>query len=412
MRRSTRRTRSSRRLASTVIALALAFSGASAALGGTGLVPEPEGLEIGPWWAFGIASGVATASADGMTVTWEGEIPAEFEFAITDDGSATGTWEHSGTGIQRISGSSQGQQVDVIGDLAYSGGGAVTGDNKRLILNGQARTVGTVVVTSSVGSLSMSVDNPSTIPELYLVVRATTCDEAYGEWAYTVEAAFEDEGFSGSFDGFWLGWRETGDVKDHVQELLAAAAMGAELPESPSELLYLVSALLSEYNAFVDTFPNWSVDQVFDLLERTEFLLNELRNLSECDKKLFGEDAVEEYVNGLTFVIQNLIATTAGFDDLPSDAWQHLAQVGARTGAFGAGSTNPELAGQTEQALIAAGERILAANVDPEDGLVFVNADTQRVMATGAAMGWQYQVGDHTYDARSAYEAYTNGSAP
>lgn len=368
---------------------------------------ETTGLEIGPWWASASAYGTATATGEGVTVTWTGRIPAQFEFDILESGSAVGTWDHTGDGVQEVSSA----DIDgtVIGTLTYTGGGAVSGDNRMLVLNGSSRTVGSVVVSAQGQSLGFPVDNESTIPTLYVEITATTCDEAYGEWAYAVEAAFEDEGFTVSLDGYWVGFRGSDFVADDVEGLLDAAGMSgpdADPIESQSPLLGASAALLREYNQFVDRFPNWSTGDVIDMMERAELLLNGLRNLSDCDKRLFGEENVETFLNGLTFLIQNLIIGGAGLEGLPSDAWQHLTHIAARSGVLGPGADNPAAAVAAEQALIDAGEAILEANIDPEDGLIFINDDTHRVMGTGAAMGWSYHVAGTTYDARATYGEY------
>ncbi len=142
---------------------------------------------------------------------------------------------------------------------------------------------------------------------------------------------------------------------------------------------------------------------MLDIAARTEAFLAELRNLTECDERLFGEDNVEVFLDGLTFVLQGLIIGSPA-SAYSSHDFQNLVHIAVRNGALGPGAPNPAQAVNAETALIHAGEAILEANLDPADNRIFVNDDTTRVMATGAAMGWAFTVGGNTYDARGTYE--------
>jgi hypothetical protein len=375
-----------------------------------GIGIEPFPLEIGPWTATGSAQGTSRASEQGITIVWTGRIPAQFEFVIDVSGTASGSWVHQGTAIQTVSGSVEGQSFEATGTLGFTGGGNVGGNNSRLTLTGSTDTRGTVVADTPAGSISIPISGTETLPTLRLDVAAVSCDEAYGEWAYTLEQAFEGEGFTASFGGYWQAIRGSDEINDNIRALVEAVFVharsgdGGELA-SPSPLLRMSAAILQEYNAFIDEFPGWSLDRVLDIARRTEALLAGVRNLTECDKRLFGEDSVETFFNGLTFILQGLIIGSPT-DSYSSADFQHLVHVAVRNGALGPGAPNPERAASAEAALIRAGEAILAANVDPSDNLILVNGDTLRVMATGAAMGWKYKVGSDTYDARATYAEF------
>jgi hypothetical protein len=367
---------------------------------------EPFPLEIGPWKAAGSAQGTATASEQGFEVTWTGRIPAQFDFSIADGGAATGRWEHQGDAIQRLSGSAGGQQITATGRLSFTGNGTVGGTNSQLTLTGSSTTTGNVVASTAAGSFGIPVDGTNPLPTLRLDIAAVSCDEAYGEWAYTVVQAFEGEGFTADFGGYWHAIRETEEVNQSVANLVDATYAGGEGGElvGDSPLLRTTAAIVREYNNFVDAFPGWTLEQVLDIATRTESLLAAVRNLTDCDKRLFGEDNIEVFVNALTFVLQGLIIG-APPGSYSSTDFEHLVHVAVRSGALGPGAPNPAQAVAAETALIRAGEAILEANLDPADNKILVNGDTRRVMATGAAMGWDFTVGGETYDARGTYEA-------
>lgn len=374
--------------------------------------PDPVGgpLEIGPWTAAANASGQATASEGGMQLTWTGNIPAQFTFGVADDGRATGTWTHQGSAVFEFSGTSEGQSIDATADVSMSGGGSVSGNNTQLTLEGTSTNTGTMTGTVAGRSMTMPINNTQPTSPMTVSVRSTVCDEAYGDWEYTVEAGFRGEGWAtASFSGHWLGYRDTAGVQEHLDDLLDQAAMGGDdMPDfssSGTPLMAKTAELLWRYNDFVDDYPNWAIGDVINAMEWAELLINELRNLTECDLKMFGEDQVEIFTNGLTLMIQQLVMGILEVGDVDSTAWQTLAQVAARTGAIGAGSQYPEAAAAAEAALIEAGSKILTDNLD-EDGLVDVTDDTKRVMATGAAMGWEYDVGGTIYDARASFDDY------
>ena len=377
--------------------------------------PAGGPLEIGPWWASGMVGGTATQNQEGIEIVWTGQIFAEFEFSVVDSGEATGVWDFSGNAGVELQGLVEELDVEAFADVAYSGGGQISGTNAELVLDGTVDTAGTVVATTPGGEVERSISNTNQISTLRMAIRAALCDEAYGDWALPVQAAFEGAGFEASIDGFWIGFRETEGMVAETDRLLEAAGFtGPNAPplESRSEVLGLSAVLLSDYNNFVERFPNWTMEEIFELLERSEALLNEIRNLSECDRRLYGEDNIEDFISGLTFVIQDLIRIGATAEDLSSATWQQLVQLASRTGVVGPGAVNPAEALEAEQSLIDEGEEILEANVDPDDGLVLVNDDTKRVMATGATMNWTYFVNNVEHHARATYGAFLAGEEP
>lgn len=381
--------------------------------------PSGVGLVAGPWSGFGEASGRAAATERGVTVSWDGSIPAQFEFTISTDsdedpGEAFGTWQHQGSAVMQLaSGQLPGP---VTASLDFVGGGDVGGRGEVLTLTGNARTTGVVTIAAGKRNFTSTVDNPSQPPTLTLQVVAASCNQAFGEWAYTVEHAFEGEGFTATFDGFWVASRNVEVIDEQLKQVLDVIAGVLDIPEGvnvPNEFTRMSAQTLYTYNALVDTFPaGWTIDSVLELLATAEMLANTWRNLTGCARELFGATNVETFISGLTLVVQGLIIGGSQLEGLTSQAWTQLAHAGARSGAFGAGAENPSQAVAAEQALIDAGERILEANVDPADGQIFVNDDTVRVMTTGAAMGWEYTVNGQVYDAQGSYELLFGEPAP
>ncbi len=371
---------------------------------------ELRPMEIGPWWGSGQASGGGRLRQGDTTVDWQGELLVEMEYDVKDAGDGvrevSGTWDHNGSAVIDLT--SAGNELEI--DVEFDGSGPLTGTGREIDASGTVATRGTL---SSSGGPSIPVRTTDPI-SFRMDVGSLICDEAYGEWVRSVEMEFRDIGYQTiDFDGFWLAFRQTEGTQEEIAKLadtFLGPAEGVAVTRSP--MLNLAAQTVREFNDFVDEFPDWDVDRVMDMLARAEELLAQLRNLSECDLKLFGADNVEVFVNGLTFAIQQLAIGLAGIDGVSSEDVVNMSQAATRTGATGPGSSDPVEAAKAEEALKKASEEILRDNTDPADNEVFVNEDTKRVMANAAAMDWELEVGGRTESARDMWEATFGEPAP
>ena len=367
-----------------------------------GLTAEPvdDRLEAGPWTASAFARGKVQIKGQGIKVVWQLEIPAQFDFRITGTGKAIGTWRHQGSVDQVLTGRFRGRKVKGRADLALKGGGKVRGSGKKLRLNGSSRHEGDLVLTSPQGSVAFDVSQNSKIPTLRMPVIATTCDEAYGEWAYTLKQALDEQGLKGSVTGTWLAFRDTSEFRAKAKALRDSVKGGNVDTDLDSSLLVIATELIISYNQLARRYPDWPADEVSDLFKETESILNALRNLSECERTLVGEGTLERYVNALTGALQNLIVFGGAADGTTAGPLQTLVQSAIRAGAIGPGAPNPAMAVKAEDALVEMAEEVLDANLDPEDGTVLANDETRMVIATAAGPGWTLSAGDAMIDAR------------
>ncbi|HUG48043.1 MAG TPA: hypothetical protein VMP67_06485 [Candidatus Limnocylindria bacterium] len=322
----------------------LALIVATGPAGSRAAEPPDQGLAAGPWWAAGSARGSGTASEGPVDLLWTLRVPAQFEFDVSGSGGVRGTWEHQGEGVMH--GEGAGVTGEVRGEFAYIGSGSVSGTNRRLVLTGSTKTTGMFNIEGQGHTQQYPVNNTSAIPTLYLNVAAVICDEAYGDWAYTIEVALAEQGFNTSVSGWWKGWRETEGVRNSAEELRRLATeTGAGAPgiESESPLIELAANVIRRYNELADGLREATIEQVFSVMSDAENVLNMLRNLSECDEQLIGEDNVEKYINAMTFIIQGLVI---GGQDLDPESyeWQLMVQIAARSGAIGAGAIDPAAA--------------------------------------------------------------------
>ncbi len=371
---------------------------------------ESRPMEIGPWWGSGLASGGGRLVQGGGTVVWSGELLVETVFDVVDTPTGSrelnGTWDHSGSATIDIDSGGSSARIEV----GFEGSGDLTGTGREIDGNGTVATRGTL---SGPGGVSIPVSTTDPI-SFRMDVGSLVCDEAYGTWVRSVEMEFRDIGYQTiGFDGFWLAFRQTDETQESIRRLADTfLGPGYDGSASLSPLLDLAAQTIREYNDFVDEFPNWDVGRVMDIMSRAEALLAALRNLSDCDLKLFGADNVELFVNGLTHAMQQLMIGLPGTEGVTSEDVVNMSQAGTRVGAVGAGARDSERAAEAEEALRKASEEILKDNIDPADNRIRVNDDTTRIMANAAAMGWEIEAGGPPESARDIWESTFGEPAP
>lgn len=364
--------------------------------------PDTPQLEYGPWSGSGQASGVATASQAGMDMTWDGSVTVDLNLSVSSDGPVDGSWSHQGSATMTMDGSIAGHKAHADADTTFSGPGTVGGDNQVLSLAGSSHTTGTIRVESGGKASSFPIGTTDAIPTMKVTILFAECDEAYGDFQWAVEQAYQGVGLSSDLDGSMMLVRNTSEIQDQLKQLQTLFTGGNPDP-SQSPLFNAITQYVHDVNQMVEAFPNWSMDQVMDDLAKAEQFLNTLRNLRKCEKRFFGQDNVEYFAQALTWQIQQLIIGGAGLEGLTGDAAFKLLQAGTRVGAFGPGAPNPAQAVKAEDALRQGCQHILEQNEDP-NGDIFVNEDTQKAMLVGAIMDWTYNVAGTEYPARATYE--------
>lgn len=426
-------------------------AGASAAVVGAALLissttiagtTQPDESARGKEWvAMGSARGAAAAEESGVTVIWSGEILGAFRFTVDDAGLVAGEWGLVGDGTQEVSVAG----VTVTGDLEYSGGGALGGDESTLVATGSATTTGVV------RPIGQQINNTNELPPLAIDVEVY-CNEMWGSWELTVADAFEDAGFSGaagstSFDGTFVGHVRYEGFSDEAIAELNEHGFSMETLNSWSgdyslaervefELVTIqahLAAVASAEQRLSETYPNWTGPDAYAVIDQIHTLLNVLRNLSGCARGALGEGTVERWTDGLHQVLENLVfklvelelypgrpprpqaftgAAIAPVDEEVPDpgqatlAYLQLVDFAMRSAVFGAGALDASTAAEAEQALIDAGSRLLT-DLDAAGG---TDDDRRRLLVAGALMGWQFDVGGAPVDAAAALAELGLGS--
>ena len=423
-----------------LLALALIPLAASTAAATRG-EPQQYALADGDWFGISVAVGAFDAEEDDFYVFWGGKVGGGFEFTVTGD-TASGMWQFVGEGLQIIQGESQGQPIEVLAQLTYGGGGAVSGSATTLILNGSTTTTGTIEATAGGSSLTIPHEgDPEPLPTLSMPV-FEFCDEAYGDWEVVVVEEFEEAGFAqtgqlfGPVRGVFVATRDReAGFSELAAQVLADAGYAPneqfvtadiEMPE----VLLMRRTLMDDIADLLGRFPDWTFESVAFTIDQANAVLNELRNLSECEQLAIGADNVQRWMNEITFLVNQLVAGLVelnllsggiyidppagdGLNTLRGPAptlgsvpWVLLVHLAGRVGVIGPGAIDTESAAATEAALRESGEAMLAVNLGA-DGLLERNEHTLRILATGAAMGWTFEVDGETIDPASALAELT-----
>lgn len=363
------------------------------------LLPEyVEGMELGLWVGQAGLWGTFNQDFSGSEMVWSGSIAAEFQIGISDDRSASGTWEYTGDGDIAATV----PDGDMTADQHFVGSGAVSGDSDLLVLNGTSVTTGTFTGTVNGFTISDSIDSaPTANPPHEVRVRAVACGEAYGDWTYSIEEGIEASGFNASFDGVWSAFRD-----DEAGAELARADYLSGVSTEAKNLFALTANYILVYNQFTDDFRTWDTQSVFNFMAALEAALNAFRNFSDCDIEFFGQDNVTTAMNALTFLMQGVLVGADSVDQpLTGAEFREMLHVAVRTGAIGAAAPNPAQAVKAEQGLVDAGQRVLSGHA--ESGTeIDVTEDTIEVMRLGSLMGWTYEVAGYRFPAKPVYAEY------
>jgi hypothetical protein len=327
-------------------------------------------FSAGEWFGSARAGGYTTSRQEGGTIRGYGEYAVTMEFLVPLSGPTTGSWTLEGWSAFTV------RVEGVTATIEWSNQsaeGQMTGDRQRLAL-------GTTRIRSSGEASSSGFRQPiqSTDPlgPIDLRVAGRLCDDAWGEWIMSWNTMLEGQGYSPTFDGQWHAVRQTDEFSASRMREIAGKVF--EVNNRVSDLLEQASRI-----GTVSILP-WDV--VWGLISEVVELLNELRNLSLCDRALLG-DRLETYINVLTMDLGALVGNyllQLDLEDLRLNGQDllELATLLASVGAIGEGSHYP----QAEDL-----EGLMETHLD--EVLDDPDADEDELTAAIAAaeqMGWEF----------------------
>jgi hypothetical protein len=370
---------------------------------------DPSGprLEVGSWIAEAVIQGSAGADVPEGRFDLTARFDFRFELLVGTDGAATGSWDTDGVGtlIAQV-----GQTATL--DQVYSGAGTVFTMGEDIVFDGSVTRTGTVTVNQ----FTQPVAAAEIVPEISVTVLGSTCEEAWGDIATFWNEQLETGGWTPAFGGSWMAVAQ--DVEpDERADLLPGAVQAVADWEAG------LASLNSGDPGAVDTGGLWN------LIDRTLPILNEIRNLGECAQRFFGPDGLEYWEHGLTFIVTNSIRAILMFQQPPPSGYEVLALVdaGLAAGSFGQQQFFPESGTETNDLLRIRAQEIFDGAVrapgeaadtegtpcESPSGCVWPSADEAAAILAGELMAWAFEVADGSLvPARQLADAFAEQTGP
>ena len=368
--------------------------------------PPPPRLEVGSWIAEAATQGSAGADIPEGRFDLTARFDFRFEFVVAADGAVTGSWDSEGVGtlIAQV-----GQTATL--DQVYNGAGTATSSGDDIVFDGSVTRTGTVTVNQFTQPIAAA----EFVPETLVTVLGSTCEEAWGDIATSWNEQLEGGGWTPAFGGSWM-----------------AVAQDVE-PDERAELLPGVVQVLADWEAGLASLNSGnpgSVDaaSLWNLIDRTLPILNEIRNLGECAQRFFGPDGLERWEHGLTFIVTNSIRAIIMFQQPPPSGYEVLALVdaGLAAGSFGQQQFFPESGIEANDLLrVRAQEIVDGALIQPGEngsegtpcespsGCVWPSADEAAAILAGELMGWAFEVADGSLvPARQLADGFAEQTGP
>jgi hypothetical protein len=329
------------RIAVVLVASTIVAASVPAAIAQSGFDEMAGGHYVGT----ATAAGNTKAEDGGITVTIGGGFTLGLDFVVPiPQGETTGTWRLSGNTVWKMIT----EEATAVGPISHSADGNVTGDRQGLILGTPSiSSVGSMIATTPAGSRTIPVDSQDTLETLEFTTLAQVCDVVTGDWILSWNSQLAGASFSPTFRGDWTARRfQLDDQNAPDADLLPRLT---QINEDIRNALAVPSQ--------IDEVPILPLDILWGLIEDVVQLVNELNNLSPCDRALLGPDQVQQYITDLTAALTTLV--TVYLDNIrlnddavvTGEALLELATMLASVGGVGEGAVRQEAARQAQEAV-------------------------------------------------------------
>lgn len=393
----------------TALSIALAFSLVGTAIpagaqeaddpGDPGFLQLRPEMRDGTWFGSAIAGGTAVFDADEVVLLSDLEIHGNFYFEVRE-GEVTGTWDiippSAGT-IEMTSGGTVGATLDA----TYTGSGEVTGDRTRVEADAVVTQDGTVRTASGVNVPADSTDElPSKIAA---EVTTAFCNEVYGDWVFSWEQTLQSVGWNPSFDGEWVAVRQSAEFEEQIEDS-QVQELTTDIAEATDRWNNNLMPELRDRDHSLP-FSDGEWNSMIGLIEELERIQNRLRNLTPCDREIFGEDQVEYWLHLMERGVLAVIEGAAAAGQLAGWEIEMLTSIGIRTGGLSALPSDRQFKEDVSELLRQQAEAIVNDYYEvSEDGRYFeVPPDTEDTddfywaVRAGKAMGWHFTLQEGDY---------------
>ena len=392
----------------TAVALASTALATSPALGQADDPGEevPE-FGIGDWLGSAWAGGTTTADYQGIEMVGTGEFFGALEFGVTET-FTFGSIDLEGSSVWNADGLIEGFPTTFRLDQdSHSMRAEIDGDRQRLSFDGNMTTTGSINANVDGNTFTQAASSIDPIGPIELVVTDRFCNEASGEWILSWNTQLDEAGYTPTFGGEWVAVRQEAEFSEATE---------GELMELLEELGELERSAIELVTGVLDAEPGSSVAAVGDPYDffaglytlGTELVdaLNRLRNLTPCDREVFGPDQVEQWdlrfsqlLTSVVFAWINEALEADLIEALPGEALRHMVGLAEIAGSMGehARPGVPDVSPVIDDAVSAVVEAHATVN---DDGSVTVenNTDTAQALAMAIQHGWQVEIDGTDYD--------------
>jgi hypothetical protein len=303
--------------------------------------PEPPpgtGIEPGDWVGEAVLEGVSRTTADGLAIEFVARFDLDFGFQVDIAGSASGDWTSTGNGTMTIDGGSAG-----VLEQTYDGGGEVFTVGDEMSFGGMVTRVGTFVVEGQ----RVPIDVTEETQTLSIVVDGSSCQEAWGSIDQSYEGVSEEYGLVPEWTGPWFAVMDGSALDDR-----------ADLVPALNQIIADHERLLAGRTA--PQIASTVVPALWDLVQRALPLLNELRNLGECARRLLDDDQLEHWENLLSNAVRNSILAAITAAELNGYELYLVVDAGFAANAFSPNIPQPELTEAALDAIAARAQEVIA----------------------------------------------------
>jgi hypothetical protein len=302
---------------------------------------EPESatrLEVGNWIANSVLEGTSQADTGGVRIDFAGRFDVDFEFDVDIDGVAVGSWTSTGEGTMVL----DAPEGTATLEQQYLGAGELFTIGDEVSFSGTIDRSGVMQVAGQ----SIPVASSDVDPGMTINIVGSSCEEAWGDLDLAYEEGARGIGFAPDWIGPWFAVEQGSD------------------DDPRADLIPGLNQLAADHEAFLvgrnaDEFDDTAVDVVWDFIQRALPLLNEIRNLGECARRVFDADQLEWWETVLSTIVRNSILVIATTIDLTGYELLALVDAGLAANAFGPNLPPPELTADTLDELHRQSDRII-----------------------------------------------------
>ncbi len=288
-------------------------------------LPEPA-MRPGTWLGSGSVVGQASLEDEGAILAMTIDLDGGFFIDVRGPEDISGEWDIIPTSRSEIDFLFPDNRYANF-KATYSGTGPIIGNATSFDVVMLVEQKGTFWVEGS--AYAANISDELFIPN-FVKVRRAFCNEVYGDWTAAWEAKFEEYYWTPNFDGNWVAVRQTPEFETGIDD-----------GQEPDELVRGLNQVLDDWDALsAELFGgDWGAPlgadewgRIATILDRLDAWLNQIRNLTPCEKTNFAAGQLEYFETSLRDAIASLTDLALASPDVSAEAADDLVDLGLRSG--------------------------------------------------------------------------------